>query len=352
MRCAAFSATARGAEQALRLRAGLADAVDIYLREGRGEIEGARYYARMDDAVAEAFARYDALIFIAAAGIAVRMIAPHVRSKLTDPAVLVVDEGARHVVSLLSGHVGGSNALTHRVADCLGARAVITTATDVTGALAPDALAQELGLRPVPKPMIQTMNGALLEGREIRYAADTRQRRREFWKRALSERGLACGEMSADEAAASDGLTVFITDDDSLRGERLLCLVPRRLAAGIGCRRGVPAEALRAALGEACGRIGQDISAVSMLASAEIKKDEAGLLALASELGIEARFFGSDALRETIEAYGLEESPFVRERVGAGNVCEAAALCCLPHGRFALKKTRFTKVTVALLWEK
>ena len=196
------------------------------------------------------------------------------------------------------------------------------------------------------------MNGALLAGDEVRYAVDVRQKRRGFWKRALAERGISCGEMTSDEAAASEGLTVFITDDDSLRSERLLCLVPRRLAAGIGCRRGVPAEALRAALEEACGRIGQDISAVSMLASAEVKKDEAGLLELASSLGVEAHFFGSDVLRETIEAYGLEESPFVRKQIGAGNVCEAAALCCLPHGKFALKKTRFTKVTVALLWEK
>ncbi|MBR5381329.1 MAG: cobalamin biosynthesis protein CbiG, partial [Oscillospiraceae bacterium] len=254
MRCAAFPATVRGAELALRLREGLSDAVDIYLREGRGETAGARYYARMDDAVAEAFARYDGLIFIAAAGIAVRMIAPHVKSKLTDPAVLVIDERAQHVVSLLSGHVGGGNALARRAAACLGAEPVITTATDAGGQLAPDALAEELGLRPVPKPRIQTMNGALLAGEEVRYAVDTRQRRCAFWERALAERGIVCGEMSADEATASKGLMVFITDDDSLRSERLLCLVPRRLAAGIGCRRGVPAEALRSALEEACGR--------------------------------------------------------------------------------------------------
>ena len=147
-------------------------------------------------------------------------------------------------------------------------------------------------------------------------------------------------------------LTVFITEDDSLRSERLLCLVPRRLIAGMGCRRGVPKEALKKALSEAVAQIGQELSAVSMIASAAVKKDEAGLLALAAELGVEAHFFESEDLQQKIEAYGLEESNFVRRQIGAGNVCEAAALCCVQDGRIALAKTKWEKATVALVWEK
>ena len=353
MRCAVFAATARGTQSAMRLKNELsADAVDIFLRNGREPELSAKRFDHLADAVAEAFRQYDALIFFMATGIAVRMIAPHLKSKLTDPAVLVADEQGRHVISLLSGHVGGGNTLTKRVAACLGAEPIITTATDVNALLAPDALAAELGLRPVPKPMIQVMNGALLEGQTLSYAIDEKMARRDIFARTLSAKGIPFACVSASDALTAKGLTVFLTDDGSLRSERLLCLVPRRLIAGMGCRRGVSRGALKNALSDACARIGQELSAVSMIASASVKKDEAGLLALAAELGIEARFFESDELQKKIDDYGLEESPFVRRQIGAGNVCEAAALCCVRQGRIALAKTKWEKATVALVWEK
>ena len=89
----------------------------------------------------EQFAAVDAMIFIGATGIAVRSIAPYVRSKKTDPAVIVVDEQGRHAISLLSGHIGGANALTLLVSEWIGAEPVITTATDLHGKFAVDAFA-------------------------------------------------------------------------------------------------------------------------------------------------------------------------------------------------------------------
>ena len=113
MRCAVFAATKRGVELALRLKSGLScDSVELFLKNGRETEVSAKRFDSLPDAVAEAFRKYDALIFFMAAGIAVRMIAPHLQGKLTDPAVLVADERGRHIVSLLSGHVGGGNALT------------------------------------------------------------------------------------------------------------------------------------------------------------------------------------------------------------------------------------------------
>ena len=353
MRCAVFAATKRGVELALRLKSGLScDSVELFLKNGREPEVSAKRFDSLPDAVAEAFRKYDALIFFMAAGIAVRMIAPHLQGKLTDPAVLVADERGRHIVSLLSGHVGGGNALTLRVADCLGGEPVVTTATDANKLTAPDALAAEIGLRPVPKPMIQVMNGALLADEKIVYAIDTALPRRKYFEEALSARRIPFTCFPAKEAVRAETLTVFITVDDSLRSERLLSLIPRRLIAGMGCRRGVSKEALRNALAEACARIGQTIEAVSVIASAEIKHDEVGLLGLAEDLGIEARFLGNDALREKIDAYGLEESDFVRGQIGVGNICEAAALCCVKEGRMALPKTKWEKATVALVWEK
>ncbi|MFC2468683.1 MAG: cobalamin biosynthesis protein CbiG, partial [Negativicutes bacterium] len=167
MRCAVFVATAHGIELAGKLRQELEGTVDIFVKEGR-DVPGKAYrYERLGDTVRTLFTQYDALIFCMAVGIVVRLIAPCLKSKLTDPAVVVVDERVHYAISLLSGHVGGANRLTERVAAILGAVSVITTATDVNHYLAPDALATELGLRPVPKPEIQTINGALLEEKTV-----------------------------------------------------------------------------------------------------------------------------------------------------------------------------------------
>ena len=112
MRCAVFAATKRGVETALRLKDGLTcDSVELYLKNNREKEISAKRFDRLPDAVAEAFQKYDALIFFMATGIAVRMIAPYLRGKLTDPAVLVADDRGCHIISLLSGHVGGGNAL-------------------------------------------------------------------------------------------------------------------------------------------------------------------------------------------------------------------------------------------------
>lgn len=354
MRCAILAVSPRGAA----LSGIVLDALD-----GNGEIyvnekyigaapDGAKPYGRLSEYVGEIFHRYDALVFISAAGIALRMIAPHLVSKLEDPAVLVMDERGRHVISLLSGHVGGANLLTRQLAESIGGEAVITTATDVEGTLAPDAIAGSLALRPWPKAGIERFNSGLLQGEFIRYYVDPRLPLAEIYCRKLKGYGIAA-ELLQGEELPPEGLRVLVTGEPGEFKENLLYLMPRRLIAGIGCRRGISEELLRDALESACRRIGWEISAVALLASAEVKRDEEGLLAIARNLGKEIRFFPSEILEEQILRYHLRESSFVKEQIGAGNVCEAAALaCCAEGGRVALPKTKFERATVALVWEK
>ena len=352
MRCAVFVATDHGVHLAEKLAGALLGTVDIYVKEGRAASPKIQRYTRLGDAVEALFTKYDALIFCMAVGIVVRLIAPCLKSKLTDPAVVAVDEQAHYAISLLSGHVGGANRLTEDVAAALGAVPVITTATDVNHITAPDQLAAELGLKPVPKAEIQTVNGGLLAGKSVDWFIDEGLGRAAFYQRALAKRGLKALLLSPDEVAARGGLRIFVTDHLLSAAPGLLHLVPRRLAAGIGCRQGVSADLIREALEKACASIGQDIEAVSLIASTVVKKEEAGLLALAKELGIEICFYENEALQEKIDAYHLSESAFVKKTIGVGNVSEAAALCAIPGGRVALAKTKFTKVTVALVWEK
>ena len=296
MRTAIFSVTERGRELADRIAATL---------EGCRTFAKGRDFERLRECVDDTFDKFDALIFVTATGIAVRMIAPHIVSKLSDPAVLVIDERGLHVISLLSGHVGGANDLTLRVADIIGAEPIITTATDVENRVAVDSFVSKLGLRPEPKETIKVINTAILKGE-----------------------------------------AVFVT-----AGETVLNLTPLRLIVGIGCKRGTTEEQIKTAVNEACKRIEQPIERISLIASIDLKSDEGGLLAFAESIGREIVFFDAGTLQRTIDKYKLLVSEFVKKSVGVGNVCEAAALSCVKRGRFALTKTRFEGVTVALIWE-
>ncbi len=263
-------------------------------------------FDRLKDFVGEIFGKFDALVFICATGIAVRMIAAHIVSKLSDPAVIVVDERGQNVISLLSGHVGGANDLAREIASAINANPVITTATDVENKIAGDSFISRLGLKPEPKDAIKAINTAILRDEPVYLVA----------------------------------------------GDVRLNLTAQKLIAGIGCKRGTTADEISCAVDEACDRIGQSVARISVIASVDIKSDEVGLLEFAGRLGREIRFFSVEELAKKIAEYKLSESAFVKATLGVGNVCEAAALCCVESARFALPKTIFNGVTVALIWEK
>lgn len=263
-------------------------------------------FEQMNNFVAEIFTKFDAIIFICATGIAVRMIAPHIVSKLSDPAVIVIDERGKNVISLLSGHIGGGNFLTAQIARAINSNPVITTATDVEEKFSADSFCNKLGLIPEPKEMIKKINSAILRGEEV-----------------------------------------FLT-----AGDFKLNLLPKNLIAGIGCRRGVSEEKIFLAVSEACEKISQPIERIKIFASVDKKSDEVGLINFAKKIDKEIKFFSAEELQRKISEYKLDESVFVEKNIGAGNVCEAAALCCVERGKFALTKTKFFgEVTIALLWE-
>ena len=159
MTCAYIAFTARGLALAQQLAAACPGSV------ARGGADG----VRLNDWTAAQFAQSDALIFVGAAGIAVRAIAPHCRSKAADPAVVVLDEGGRFAIPLLSGHLGGANELAQRLAAVCHAVPVITTATDVNGLFAVDLWAKAQNCAVLEPERIKRVSGALLAGQTVRY---------------------------------------------------------------------------------------------------------------------------------------------------------------------------------------
>ena len=147
MKYAVISVSSEGAKLGAAVKRLISGNGVLYERKGSESGGEANYFLRTFSLVKEIFSQYDGLLFIMASGIAVRAIAPYIVSKVSDPAVLVMDECGRHCISLLSGHLGGANAWAREVALAVGADPVITTATDVHQRRAPDDIARELMMR-------------------------------------------------------------------------------------------------------------------------------------------------------------------------------------------------------------
>lgn len=356
MRAAVFALTEQGAVLAKVIKQAVPQAVAVFLPERMKReyaSEDWHFFSHFGSALQESFSCYDALVCIMATGIVVRTLAPLLKDKLADPAVVVCDERGSFAISLLSGHVGGGNFFTRQLAEAIGAQPVITTATDVEGRLAPDAFAGQLALLPWPKTRIKTINKALLEREKIDYLVSPSLSHRNFYVKELVKWQLPYREK------AEYSYHVCLCPREELPEEhevpdKTLYLTPPRLIAGVGCRRNVPKELVWQALENACQKIGRDISFLYAMASVSVKADEAGLLAAARELEVAIEFYEAELLQQRTEEFHLHQSCFVKRQVGTGNVCEAAAICeGLRHSeriRFALPKTKYEQVTVALLW--
>lgn len=370
MRLACFALTEKAYALARTFPHSLDDPVTIFVSEkvlintGKTQKKGIHTFTKLCDSVKEAFPVYDGLLFIMAAGIVVRTIAPLLKNKLEDPAVVVFDECGQYGISLLSGHVGGANLLARQLSQAIGAQPVITTATDVNHKLAPDVVAAELALRPWPKARIQTLNSAILRGERVNWRIDETLLHGAFFKQQLDRQGQSAGfyrtsqlfQLSLEEKTQQFAVIIAEANLPKLAEvpANMLCLTPRRLLAGVGCRRGTSAAQIMAALDAACRMIGRDGSFLDALASTMVKSHEEGLLRAGKSLGCPIYFYENAPMMRAIDNLQLEESPFVRKTIGIGNVCEAAAYCCAGEkgGRLALRKTKFEKVTVALVWEK
>lgn len=290
-----------------------------------------------------AFARDSALIFIGATGIAVRVLAPAIADKFSDPAVIVIDERGEHVISLLSGHVGGANALTRKLADLLGADPVITTATDVNELAALDTLAVALNARMNDfRAAVKTVNQMLVSGKRVGLWCEP-----EF-REALNQcdvRGFI-PVASLQSLPPLDGV-VCITLARELPDIAIAHwkLVPQRIVAGIGCRRDTDSALLATLFARQMAAYGVDPLALKAIGSISLKKEEPALNALATTYRVPFYTFSAEALRE--HEHRFTSSDFVRQTVGVGSVSGPSAWL-LSEGNISGETLREQGVTITL----
>ena len=291
--------------------------------------------ADLRQTVRGAFSQGNGLIFVGAAGIAVRLIAPLIRDKREDPAVLVIDEAGRFVIPLLCGHIGGANELALLAASVLGAQAVITTATDLHGLFAVDVFARENGLVIEDMEAARRISAAVLRGERIGFFSDF-----------LTD-GPAPPELTPG-VWQRENICITRKKRPAPPGSSLLRLLVCDAVIGMGCRRSASLPAVRQAAGMALEQAGLCGPAIRALATADRKREEPALLALAAERNLAFLTFTPQELSQAEGSFA--ESAFVKSVVGVGNLCErAAVLGCGPGGaRLLLKKTVFDGVTAAV----
>ncbi len=347
--------------------------------------------------VGEWFHRVDGIIFFAAAGIAVRSVAPCLTHKGKDPGVVAVDASGRFSISLLSGHMGGGNELAERVAAICGAIPVITTATDREGLFSVDNYARRHGLRVTDWELAKRISAALLEGERIGFCVDEDDKwldREEYLEDfppevrlmhcagrtdGITQSGVAesggcegnggsegrppgfqTGENALPESVTGRDLSGIGAEGGCLLGVCVsgrrsvqpvfpctLQLVPLRFVVGIGCRKGIPEEQIRHAVEDCLKLLDLRMEAVSAVATIDLKKEEPGLVVFCGNSGLSLLTFSAEELRGLPGRFS--ESAFVGKVTGVTNVCERSAVAAAGEGaRLVCPKQIHDGVTTAV----
>lgn len=333
MRIAIVSVSNKGQDLAMRLKELLDDDSTI--------IKADLYHKNVKKYLKIAFYEYDAIIAIMASGILIRSIAPMIESKVTDPAVLNIDDNGKFVISTLSGHLGGANKLTLKVADLIDAIPVITTSTDVNKKLGIDVIAQDLYLSIDDTSEILPFNKAILDGEEITFTVNP-NRNFDYLFEYLNDNTLEINvSIEFSSKIEMDEIIANISGHEIVLSER-------KIVVGLGCRRGKSCEDLYDGYKKTIDELNIHKSRVNCLASAEIKKDEKGMLDLASHLNLDINFVELDKLK-LFESGDVQKSEFVKSKFGIYGVCEPSALITAGFdSKLIYKKTSYDGVTVSV----
>lgn len=333
MKLAVISVSSKGRELALTLKEMLDDdstiiKCDLYHKNVR------KYFPIL-------FYEYDAIIAIMASGILIRSIAPLVESKLTDPAILNVDDNGNFVISTLSGHLGGANRLSEKIASLIGATPVITTSTDINRRLGIDVIAKDLYLSIYNPEEILYFNKAILEGLKITFVLNP-YRNYDYFIDYIENVTLEIDvSLKHSEKVGDDEIHVQFENHK-------IILKERKIVAGLGCRRGKECSEIYAALVKSLKDLNIPLSRLNMLSSAEIKKDEKGMLELSEKLDVPINFVEIDKLA-LFTSCDVAKSEFVFSKFGIYGVCEPSALITAGFdSKLIYKKTAYDGVTVSV----
>ncbi len=277
------------------------------------------------------FEECDAIIYIGAIGIAVRYIAPYIKAKTVDPAIIGMDEHGRWTVALLAGHIGGANALTARIAERMGSEPIITTATDLNGKFSVDTFATVNNLRIMGLRTAQDVSVRVLDNAFVGFTTEIPVQ----------------GELPSGLTLADSGeFGVSISADIEKKPfDTTMRLVPMDIILGVGCKRDTDPEKLQNFVSEILKDDGIPSQRVGAVCSIDLKKDEAAILNLAKQYRVPAHFYSSEELMALEGEF--TKSDFVRSITSVDCVCERSSVKPF-GGEIIRRKTAKDGMTIAI----
>lgn len=351
MKLAIFAITKHGIGIARRLKDRLPHA-DVHVPrkfEADAPAGSLVYDVLLSKLIGEVFHSYDTIVFVISLGAVVRMIAPHLRDKHVDPAVLVIDDKAKFVISVLSGHVGGANEETEHVASILGAQPVITTASDVGKTIPVDILGRHLGWTLEGEENVTRVSASVVNEEPIAFVQETGERN--WWTRDVPVPGYIRRFDAISEVQDLAAFRAFLVVTDRTNGlpeairDRQVIYRPKSLVCGIGCNRNTAQAEIRENLETAFRDAGLSLASLRNFASIDRKADEEGFLGLAKAMNVPFVFYGKDDLAAVATP---NPSETVEKFVGTPGVAEPAAMLSAGSKELIVTKRKFPNVTIAV----
>ncbi|MBL7209102.1 MAG: precorrin-3B C(17)-methyltransferase [Dehalococcoidia bacterium] len=300
--------------------------------------------------VKEAFSRYRYLVMAMAVGAAVRLLASELGDKRQDPGVVAIDDSANFVVSLLSGHLGGANELTRRIASLLGAQPVITTASDVSQTIAVDLLGKEFGWELEDDGNVTRVSASLVNGECVGIYQDAGETN--WWAR---EKSLPANLrlFAALETLKESGCQAAVVITDRVLTEEyqalppyILVYRPKSLVIGIGCNRGTKSAEIEKAVASVLLEHRLSIKSLRNVATIDRKKEEVGLLEFARKYNLPIEYFDKETLEQANFPSSLSAA---LKYLGTPSVCEAAAILSSGNTSLLVPKLSYDrKVAIAV----
>ncbi|QGU00249.1 Cobalt-precorrin 5A hydrolase [Candidatus Syntrophocurvum alkaliphilum] len=302
-----------------------------------------KFFHEFKETFSQAFKSSTALICIMASGIVVRHLAPIIESKQKDPAILVIDEKGEHIISLLSGHIGGANHLAEEIAKLIGGQAIITTSSDVHKKPALDVLGVEMDAFIEPMSFIKKFSRYLIEDETVYIYSP--------WDIAKNlKKDFTWQNWSIENEKIKEPAVIVSPYIFESKSDEILLVKPRNLIVGIGFRKGLSAEEIHDAIESVFYNFNLDLKCIKALSSIDFKTEEQGLRSAANFLNVPLMSVSKEEIALLDGSY--EASKRVKNEIGVGGVCEPAAKISAGQGIIVVPKQKMEKVTISIAMEK
>jgi cobalt-precorrin 5A hydrolase len=295
--------------------------------------------------IVDLFKNNDGIICLFSLGAVIRLLAPHIKDKKTDPAVIVIDDNANFVISVLSGHLGGANELSNEIAEKMGSTPIITTAADVNKTIAVDLVGREFGWKINDDSNVTRISAFMVNKEKIGVFQNIGKK--EWWKGKLPENITFFSDMKELKDSDSKAYLIITNDeinDEEVEKDSVVYRVPN-LVVGIGLHWNTSKETILNGVNETLEKFELKQNQIARFVSIKKDKDVIGLIELGKEMNIPIEYIDREELA-TITA--PNPSKTVQAFEGTASVSEAAAIKS-SEGELIVEKQKFPpNLTVAI----